>query len=130
MLCRLYAPAACQAIGSIGEYLDLGLFSFSFSMFGRLFSVQSASPHPAVSPDRVKEAANIFRDLGFLYCPECILSISIPAAGRHALPDVGSPLLLQCYLITAGRRLTKRCSEQACSLSLSLDWLGVPSGFP
>jgi hypothetical protein len=89
MLCSFYAPEACHASGSFGDYSDLGLLSFSFSNFGRLFTVVSASQHPAVTPDRVIEATNIFRELGFLYCPDSILRTPYPPLEGMPFPTWG-----------------------------------------
>jgi hypothetical protein len=86
LLCVLYAEDACRASGSFGEYFDLGHFSFSFSMFGQLFTVQTASRHSAVTPERIAEATNIFRDLGFVFCPNSILRSPYPQSPDMPLP--------------------------------------------
>lgn len=78
LLCILYAADACRARGSFGEYFHLGLLSFRFSMFGQLFTVDAASRHPAVTPERITEATNLFRELGFVYCSNSILCSPYP----------------------------------------------------
>ena len=78
LLAVLSCPEACRAKGSFGDYFDLGLLSFSFSMFGRLFTVGAASTHASVTPERIADATNLFRELNFLFVPETVLRAAYP----------------------------------------------------
>lgn len=89
LLAVLSCPEACRASGSFGEYSDMGLLSFSFSMFGRLFTVAAASTHESVTPERIADATNLFRELNFVFVPESILSAAYPQRTDMLFPTWG-----------------------------------------